>query len=53
MTDPTPMDWIRAALANASHEGLTTHDLTKAAEHATTARDFDRAVNWLVRATQG
>jgi hypothetical protein len=45
--DLTPMDYVRAALANAMIEGMTAEDLFFMAMHAQTARDFDDAVNML------
>lgn len=47
----SPMDYIRAAIANAQHERLTLADLAAMAEHATTCERFDNAVNVLVNAT--
>lgn len=49
----SPMDWVRAALANADVEGLSLQDVKEMAEHAITAERFDSAVNELVRATKG
>lgn len=45
----TPMDYIRGAIANAQAEGLTIDDLAAMAEHATTPKQFDHAVNTLVQ----
>lgn len=47
------MDWIREAIRNAKAEGLTLDDIAAMAEHAKTPRDFDTAVNELIRATVG
>lgn len=49
----TAMDYVRAAIANARAEGLSLADLAAMAEHAKTVQAFDRAVNDLVRATNG
>lgn len=48
----TAMDYTRAAILNALHEGMTLDDLWRASEHAATPQDFDRAVNTLAQ-TQG
>lgn len=47
------MDWVRAALANAIAEGLSLGDVAEMARHAKTPESFDKAVNELVRATNG
>ena len=44
----TGMDWVKAALQNAKLE-----DLIRMAEWADSAEEWDRAVNELVRATNG
>jgi hypothetical protein len=44
----TPMDYIRAAIAQASHNGVTSSQLMACAEHAATPEAFDNAVNLLV-----
>lgn len=42
-----PMDYTRAAIANALAEGMTLTDLWAAAEHAQTPQAFDEALNML------
>lgn len=43
-----PMDYVRAAIAQAMVENLTLDDLWRCAEHADTPETFDAAVNLLV-----
>jgi len=45
--EPTPMDWVRAALGNAKYEGMTLDDVIRMAEFADTPPDLDNAVNEL------
>jgi len=41
------MDFVRSALNNALHEGMTLEDVCRMAEFAETTADFDYAVNEL------
>jgi hypothetical protein len=43
----SPMDYIRAAIAQAQHEGLTLEDLYACAECAASTQAFCDAVNLL------
>jgi len=45
-----PMDYVRAALANAMVEDMDITDLWRAAEEAKTPGDFDERVNAMVHA---
>lgn len=45
--NPTSMDWVRAAIANAIIEDMTVRDIWACAEHAETPQDFDTAINLL------
>lgn len=42
------MDYIRAAIAQAAHNDVTSSQLMACAEHAATPEAFDNAVNLLV-----
>lgn len=46
----TPMDYIRAALANAMAEDLDLSDVWQAIEQAETPSEFDANVNAIVQA---
>jgi len=48
----TSMDYTRAALLNALHEGMTLQDVYAMAEHAQTPQSFDRAVNVLANTVE-
>jgi hypothetical protein len=45
-----PMDYVRGALENALHSGLTLDDVCSMAANADTPDDFDHAVNMLAQA---
>ena len=45
--DPEPMDYIRDALANALHSGLTLEDVLEASIYADDVEAFNEAVNVL------
>jgi hypothetical protein len=49
--EPDDMEYVRSVIANAIAHGLTLQDVAKAAEHADTLEDFDRAVNLLCHMT--
>jgi nitrogen regulatory protein PII len=53
MFEPTPMDWIRDAIANAAVENMDIADLIACAEHAETVEDFNSAVNLLAQTQPG
>lgn len=44
-----PMDYVRAAIANAQAEAMTLTDLQHAAQHAATCERFGAAVNELAQ----
>lgn len=48
----TPMDYIRAALANAMAEDLDIADIWQAIEHAETPAAFDANINTIVQARE-
>lgn len=52
MIDLSPMDYVRAALANGQIMGMDIADMAECARHAATPEAFDRAVNELAQMTQ-
>lgn len=49
----TNMDWVREVLDQAKRENLSLDDIRRMAEWADSPQEWDRAVNELIRATNG
>ena len=53
MIDLQPMDYVRAAIAQARAMGMNINDIAHCARHAADPEVFDRAVNELAQMTPG
>lgn len=42
------IDWVKSALFNAMHSGLTLEDVCEASRHAESAEAFDEAISFLI-----
>lgn len=49
----TPVEWLRAILADAEAHGMAVSDIIRVVQRARTMREADEAVNMLATAMQG